>query len=81
MLFLSMEAVGIVSYVMAGFMRTSLRSTEACLKYVIFGAVSSAIMLYGLSLLYGMTGSLQFAGIRAGADGRPGRSRSACWWR
>jgi NADH-quinone oxidoreductase subunit N len=66
MLFLSMEAVGLVSYVMAGYMRTSLRSTEASLKYVLFGAVSSAIMLYGLSLLYGMTGSLQFAGIRAG---------------
>ncbi|MCP4572562.1 MAG: NADH-quinone oxidoreductase subunit N [bacterium] len=66
MLFLSMEAVGIVSYVMAGYMRGSLRSTEASLKYVIFGAVSSAIMLYGLSLLYGMTGSMQFEGIRAG---------------
>ncbi len=66
MLFLSMEGVGLVSYVMAGYMRTSLRSTEASLKYVIFGAVSSAIMLYGLSLLYGMTGSLTFAGIRAG---------------
>jgi len=66
MLYLSMEAVGIVSYVMAGYMRTSLRSSEAALKYVIFGAVSSGIMLYGLSLLYGMTGSLQFAGIRDG---------------
>jgi NADH-quinone oxidoreductase subunit N len=66
MLFLSMEAVGLASYVMAGYMRTSLRSTEASLKYVIFGAVSSAIMLYGLSLLYGMTGTLQFDGIRAG---------------
>ncbi len=46
-------------------MRTSLRSTEASLKYVLFGAVSSAIMLYGLSLLYGMTGAMDFAGIRA----------------
>lgn len=64
MLYLSMEAVGLTSYVMAGYMRTSLRSTEASIKYVIFGAVSSAIMLYGLSLLYGMTGSLQFSGIR-----------------
>jgi len=64
MLFLSMEAVGLVSYVMAGYMRTSLRSTEASLKYVLFGAVSSAIMLYGMSLLYGMTGSLDFDGIR-----------------
>jgi len=66
MLFLSMEAVGIISYVLAGYMRGSLRSTEASLKYVIFGAVSSAIMLYGLSLLYGMTGSMQFTGIREG---------------
>ncbi|MGD9546846.1 MAG: NADH-quinone oxidoreductase subunit N [Candidatus Krumholzibacteriia bacterium] len=71
MLYLSMEAVGLISYVMAGYMRTSLRSTEASLKYVIFGAVSSAIMLYGISLLYGMTGSMQFAGIREGLmDGR-----------
>ncbi len=66
MLFLSMEAVGLVSYVMAGYMRGSLRSTEAGLKYVLFGAVSSGIMLYGLSLLYGMTGSMTFDGIRAG---------------
>jgi len=64
MLFLSMEAVGLVSYVMAGYMRTTLRSTEASLKYVIFGAVSSGIMLYGMSLLYGMTGSMTFDGIR-----------------
>ncbi len=66
MLFLSMEAVGLVSYVMAGYMRGSLRSTEAGLKYVLFGAVSSGIMLYGMSLLYGMTGSMTFEGIRAG---------------
>ncbi len=72
MLYLSMEAVGLSSYVMAGYMRTSLRSTEASLKYVIFGAVSSAIMLYGLSLLYGLTGSLQFAGIRAALLGGGG---------
>ena len=69
MLYLSMEAVGLTSYVMAGYMRTSLRSTEASLKYVIFGAVSSAIMLYGLSLLYGMTGALDFGGIRDGLLG------------
>jgi NADH-quinone oxidoreductase subunit N len=43
-----------------------LRSTEASLKYVIYGAVSSGIMLYGLSLLYGLTGATTFAGIREG---------------
>jgi len=62
--FLSMEAVGLGSYVLAGYMRFNLRSTEAGLKYVLFGAVSSAIMLYGLSLLYGLTGSMDFMGIR-----------------
>jgi NADH-quinone oxidoreductase subunit N len=69
MLFLSMEAVGLTSYVMAGYMRGSLRSTEAGLKYVLFGAVSSGIMLYGLSLLYGMTGSMTFSGIAASLAG------------
>lgn len=64
MLFLAMEGVGLISYVMAGYMRFNLRSTEAGLKYVLFGAVSSAIMLYGLSLLYGLTGSMDFNGIR-----------------
>ncbi len=64
MLFLSMESVGLVSYVMAGYMRGSRRSTEASLKYMLFGAVSSAIMLYGLSLFYGLTGSLSFVGMR-----------------
>jgi NADH-quinone oxidoreductase subunit N len=78
MFFLSLEAVSLVSYVMAGYMRGSLRSTEAGLKYVLFGAVSSGIMLYGLSLLYGMTGSMSFAGIgaalnsgAAGSSGNP----------
>ena len=69
MLFLSMEGVGLISYVMAGYMRGSLRSTEASLKYVLFGAVSSGIMLYGLSLLFGMTGQTSFVGIRAGLLG------------
>ena len=64
MLFLSMEGLGLISYVMAGYMRGSLRSTEASLKYVLFGAVSSGIMLYGLSLLFGMTGSMSFGGMR-----------------
>jgi NADH-quinone oxidoreductase subunit N len=64
MLFMSMELVGLTSYVMAGYMRNSLRSTEASLKYVIFGAVSSGIMLFGMSLLFGMTGQMTFVGIR-----------------
>jgi NADH-quinone oxidoreductase subunit N len=64
MLYLSLELVSLTSYVMAGYMRGSLRSTEASLKYLIFGAVSSGVMLYGLSLLFGLTGAMTFAGIR-----------------
>jgi len=64
MLYLSMELVSITSYVLAGYMRNSLRSTEASLKYLIFGAVSSGVMLYGLTLLYGVTGTLDLVGIR-----------------
>ena len=56
MLYLSMEGVGLASYVMAGYMRTTLRSTEASLKYVIFGAVASALMLYGASPFEGPGG-------------------------
>ena len=64
MLYLSIEMVGLTSYVLAGYMRTSLRSTEASLKYVIFGAVSSGVMLHLLSLLSGLTGATTFLGIR-----------------
>ncbi len=65
MLYLSLELVSLTSYVMAGYMRNSLRATEASVKYMIFGAVSSGVMLYGLSLLYGLTGSMSFDGIGA----------------
>jgi len=71
MLFLSMELVGLTSYVLAGYMRTSLRSTEAAVKYVIFAAVSSGIMLYGLSLFYGLTGETTFVGIREALFANP----------
>jgi len=64
MLYLSLELVSLTSYVMAGYMRNSLRATEASVKYMIFGAVSSGIMLYGLSLIFGLTGEMTFAGIR-----------------
>lgn len=65
MLYLSLELVSLTSYVMAGYMRNSLRSTEASVKYMIFGAVSSGIMLFGLSLIFGLTGAMGFDDIRA----------------
>ena len=57
MIYLSIEVVSISSYLLAAF-NQSRKSTESALKYVLFGAVSSAVMLYGMSWLYGITGTL-----------------------
>jgi NADH-quinone oxidoreductase subunit N len=56
-LFVALELVSIPSYVLAGYRRGDVRSAEAALKYVLFGAMSSGMLIYGLSLLYGLTGS------------------------
>nr|HPN39808.1 NADH-quinone oxidoreductase subunit N [Melioribacteraceae bacterium] len=55
--FVAIELMSLPSYVLAGFIRLRDRSGEAGLKYVIYGSVSSGIMLFGISLLYGITGS------------------------
>ncbi|HUO63853.1 MAG TPA: NADH-quinone oxidoreductase subunit N, partial [Terriglobales bacterium] len=60
MVYLALETVSIASYILTGWMSHSRRSSEASLKYVLYGAVASGLMLYGLSLLYGMTGSTDF---------------------
>jgi len=59
-LFVALEMVSIPSYVLAGYRRMDPRSGEAALKYVIYGAFSSGLMLYGFSLLYGLTGATGF---------------------
>jgi NADH-quinone oxidoreductase subunit N len=64
MLYVSLEFVSLTSYVLAGWKRRSKPSSEAALKYVIYGAVASGIMLYGLSLLYGMAGTLSLPLLR-----------------
>lgn len=58
LLFLSFEFLSISSYILAGYLRSNLRSSEAGLKYFLYGSVASSVMLYGMSLLYGATGSL-----------------------
>jgi proton-translocating NADH-quinone oxidoreductase chain N len=63
MLYLAMEFLSITSYVLAGFFREDRRSGEAALKYFLYGATASAVMLYGMSLLYGATGTTDFAGL------------------
>ena len=57
LIYLSLELVSLSSYILAGFTKQSLRNSEASLKYVIYGGVSSGIMLFGISIIYGMTGT------------------------
>lgn len=62
-LYLGLELMALSVYVLAGFMRTDNRSNEAAIKYLILGAFSSGIMLYGMSLLYGLAGTTNLTGI------------------
>jgi NADH-quinone oxidoreductase subunit N len=72
-LYLGLELMSLPLYVVAASHRTSLRSTEAGLKYFVLGALSSGMLLYGASLVYGFTGTVNFAGIaKSAADAGPG---------
>src|SRR5437868_4672694 len=62
-LYLGLELMSLCLYVLAAFQRDSTRSTEAGLKYFVLGALSSGMLLYGASLIYGFTGTVSFAGI------------------
>jgi NADH-quinone oxidoreductase subunit N len=62
-LYLSLELMSLPLYVIAASNRENLRSTEAGLKYFVLGALSSGMLLYGASLIYGFTGTVNFAGI------------------
>jgi len=60
MLFIAIETVSIASYILVGYFSQNKLQAEASMKYALFGSVCAAIMLYGLSLIYGLTGSLDF---------------------
>src|SRR5262245_28370088 len=62
-LYISLETMAIATYVLVGFLRSNQRSNEASMKYFLLGAFSSGILLYGMSLLYGLSGSTGFADI------------------
>jgi len=58
MMYLALEFVSITSYILAGFLRKNRKSAEASLKYIIYGAAASGFMIYGMTFLYGLTGTL-----------------------
>jgi NADH-quinone oxidoreductase subunit N len=66
-LYLGLELMSLPLYVVAASHRDQLRSTEAGLKYFVLGALSSGMLLYGASLIYGFTGTVSFAGIAQAA--------------
>src|SRR4051794_14312768 len=66
-LYLGLELQSLALYVVAAFDRDSVRSTEAGLKYFVLGALSSGMLLYGASLVYGFTGTVSFVGIAKAA--------------
>tara|TARA_Y100001933_G_scaffold265181_1_gene336514 strand:+ start:47161 stop:48768 length:1608 start_codon:yes stop_codon:yes gene_type:complete len=63
MIFIATESASIPSYALAGFRKKNRMATEGSLKYVLFGSVSSAVMIYGMSMIYGVSGSLQLSHI------------------
>ncbi len=60
MMVLAMELTSLSSYILAGYTKEASDSSEASLKYIIYGAVSSGVMLYGISILFGLTGAMDY---------------------
>lgn len=69
--FVALELASIVLYLLAGFDKSRPESAEAALKYFLFGAVAAAFLLFGFSLLYGLTGALDLPGIARGLAAQP----------
>ena len=65
MIFIGLELLGLSLYIMAAFDKTDVRSAEAGLKYFLFGSTASAFTLFGISIVYGMTGTTTLAAIAA----------------
>lgn len=63
LLYIGIETASILSFAMAGFARNNAKGNEASIKYLVFGALSSGLMIYGFSLIYGYTGSLEYSKI------------------
>jgi len=76
MVYIAIEMLSIASYILTGFLRQDHKSNEAAIKYFLYGAAASAAMLYGMSFLYGITGTTNLAQIAALLSGGPTGSLS-----
>jgi len=79
MAYLSLELVSLTSYVLTGFLPRNRRSSEAALKYLIYGGVASGTMIYGMSWVFGMTGSLDYGAIKPRSAERSITKRRCSW--
>ena len=77
MAYLSLEFVSLTSYVLTGFQSHSRRSGEAALKYLIYGGVASGAMIYGMSWVFGLTGTMEYAGIATALAQAPAENHGA----
>jgi NADH-quinone oxidoreductase subunit N len=71
MLFIALELVSVPGFIMAGLRKFDLRGNEGALKFFLFGVLSVAILLFGMSIVYGFTGTTSLAGVAAGLAEAP----------
>ena len=71
MFFVGLEILSVAMYVLTGSDKRNLRSNEAALKYFLMGSFATGILLFGISLLYGATGTISFAELPALLNGSP----------
>lgn len=69
-IFVALEMISLPAFVLAGIRKHDIRSNEAALKFFLFGVLSTALMLFGMSLFYGLTGSTNLAEVSEGLAGR-----------
>lgn len=69
-IYVGLELMALSVYILVGFMRHDLRSNEAAMKYIILGALSSGILLYGISLVYGLTGTTELRALTSLLSGK-----------
>ncbi len=69
-IFIGLETMAVAFYILAGYLKPNRRSNEAAVKYFLLGAFSLGILLYGMSILYGLTGSTQLPAIMAALSGQ-----------
>jgi NADH-quinone oxidoreductase subunit N len=79
MIYLAMEFMSLTSYVLVGYFRDDPKSAEGGLKYFLFGAVTSALLLYGMSLMYGATGTTDLAEIASALTGMQATMAPTRW--